>query len=223
MGIADAIAGVLAAYGPVGMAAALYLIFLIDAAVFPALPEVWVAFFFPQSALFGWEPLPWAVFLLVMAVAGEATGNTLLYLAVRQFVKRGRWPRLLERLMRSWMRFLIVKDERIILINRLAPVVPMVGSFMAVLRWNYAKSLAYIVIGAAAKYSALMLLMGIFFIAYDRELAQWITIVLVFVVVGASVGGSFLYRRKMMRMIAAGAVPAEFPGGPPDPAPPPRR
>src|SRR5207249_9507820 len=38
--------------------------------------------------------------------------------------------------------FLGVPDERAILLNRIAPVVPFVGAFIATLRWNYRRSMA---------------------------------------------------------------------------------
>jgi len=204
MGLADFLAGALGALGPGGLALALFLIFVADAAVFPALPEVWLALFFPVMPP-GGDTLSWGLLLLAMAVAGEAVGNSLLYLVVRHvFVKRGRWPRFLEKAMRKWTGFLVVPDERIILVNRVAPVVPFVGAFIAVLKWDYRKSLAYIVVGAAAKYALLLVLLGTVLSAYPREMAEWLTLVLVFLVIGISALSSLVYRRRLR---AKGAAP----------------
>ena len=125
----------------------MYLIFVVDASVIFTLPEVFVVLFFSLHSLYGLPPVVWAMALLVMAVTGEATGNTLLYWFVKRLlVRTGRMPKRIETLMRRWMNFLILHDERIILLNRVIPVVPFVGAFIAALKWNYPKSLAFIVI-----------------------------------------------------------------------------
>ena len=183
--------------GTPGTLAALYLIFVVDATVIPALPEVFVVGFFYLHDRLGLPPLLWGVGLLAMAVAGEATGNSLLYWFVnRTLVRTGKMPARIESLMRRWMKFLILHDERVILLNRVVPVVPFVGAFIAALKWNYPKSLAFIVIGGAAKYSALLLLIGVVGVAYDPAIAGWITLILVLTIVGVSAAGSVLYRRR---------------------------
>jgi len=175
----------------------MYLIFVVDASVIFTLPEVFVVLFFSFHDDYGLSPLVWGVALLAMAVAGEATGNTLLYWFVRRLlVRTGKMPRRIEVLMRRWMNFLILHDERIILLNRVIPVVPFVGAFMAALKWNYPRSLAYIVIGGSAKYSALLLLVGAVGVAYDPEIAGWVTLILVFGIVALSAAGSYLYRKR---------------------------
>lgn len=173
------------------------MIFVVDAAVIPSLPEVFVVGFYSLHGIFGVSPAAWAVALLAMAVAGEATGNSLLYLFVRNaIVRRGRMPRRVEALMRRWTDFLLLHDERIILLNRVVPVVPFAGAFVAALGWDYRKSLLYIVVGAALKYAALLALVGGIGLAYDSTLAGWITLALVVGLVGASAAGSYAYRRR---------------------------
>src|SRR2546422_7746396 len=175
----------------------MYLIFVVDAAVIPTLPEVFVVGFFSLHSDLGIPPVVWGAALLGMALAGEATGNSLLYLAVnRALVRTGRMPKRIEALMRRWTDFLLLHDERIILLNRVIPVVPFVGAFMAALKWNYPRSLAYIVIGGSAKYSALLLLIGAVGVAYDPEIAGWVTLILVFGIVALSAAGSYLYRKR---------------------------
>ena len=194
------IAGALLSLGFGGALVAMYLIFVVDAALIPTLPEVFVVLFFSYRTLFGVPPLPWAAALLTMALAGEATGNSVLYFIVnRALVRTGRMPKRLEAVMRRWTNFLILHDERIILLNRLIPVVPFVGAFIAALKWRYPRSLAYILIGAGAKYSALLLLVGAVGVAYDPAMAGWITLALVLGLVGASAVGSLLYRRRVVR------------------------
>ena len=87
------IAGFFLTMGVAGALAAMYLIFVVDATVIPTLPEVFVVGFFYLHGQFGLPPFVWAVGLLAMAVAGEATGNSLLYWFVnRALVRTGRMP-----------------------------------------------------------------------------------------------------------------------------------
>jgi hypothetical protein len=183
-----------------GALVAMYLIFVVDASVIPTLPEVFIVWFYSLHTVFDMPPVLWAVALLVMALAGEATGNSLLYLAVnRTLIRTGRMPRRLEALMRRWTNFLVLRDERIILVNRIIPVLPFVGAFIAALKWSYPRSLAYILIGAAVKYSALLLLVGAIGVTYDPAIATWITLTLVVGLVLVSAIGSLVFRRRVGR------------------------
>ncbi len=192
----ELLGGLFAFLGLPGIVLGLFLVFAVDAALFPLLPELAVvlAFSFRPSGL---DPLVWAVVLLVAAVAGEAVGNSALYVIVRRaLINRGRMPAMIERAMRRWIDFLIVRDERIILVNRVAPVVPLLGAFIATCRWDVRKSLAYVVIGAAGKYSFLLALSGFLGVAYDPAVARWVTVALVLVIVAVSLVASVVYRRR---------------------------
>ncbi len=196
--VADWLAGLFAFLGPVGTLVALFLVFVIDAAVIPALPELAVVLSYLYRNA-GEDPLGWALLLLLMAVAGEVVGNTLMFLWVRRLVvDRGHLPRIIDRAMRGWTNLMIVPDERIILVNRVAPVVPFVGAFIAVVGWSYRKSLGYIVVGSVAKYGLLLVLVGYLGVVYDPGTATLITVIAVLVLVGASVAASMLYRRKRL-------------------------
>ena len=98
--------------------------------------------------------------------------------------------------MARWTQFLLLPDERIILVNRIAPVVPFVGAFMAVLRWSYRKSAAYILIGAATKYTLLLLLVGSLGIAFRRDVATTVTVGAVLILVSVSLASAYLVRRR---------------------------
>lgn len=195
--VADWLSGLFAFLGPAGTLVALFFVFVIDAAVIPALPELAFVFSFLYRTP-GMDPISWAVLLLGMAIAGEIVGNTFMFLWVHNLlVKRGRTPKLLDRAMKAWNRLLLVRDERIILVNRIAPVVPFVGAFIAVIGWSFSKSLAYIALGAAAKYSLLLILVGYLGVAYDPNTATLITAVAVIALVAVSLAASFLLRRRM--------------------------
>src|SRR5438093_481891 len=149
-------------------------------------------------------PVAWAGLLLAMAVAGDVLGTSLLYVAVRRWVVlRRRMPRWLERAMKKWTGFLLVQDERVILMNRAVPVIPMVGAFIATLGWDYRRSMAYVAIGGLAKYAILLYVVFAIGLAYDVATARWITLSLVVVVVGLSFVASWLRRRRIEASSAA--------------------
>lgn len=195
--VANWLSGLFAFLGPAGTLLALFFVFVVDAAVIPALPELAVVLSFLYRAP-GTDPLPWAALLLAMAIGGEVVGNTVMFLWVRKLVvDRGHLPKFVDRMMRGWTQMLLVRDERIILVNRIAPVVPFVGAFIAVVGWSFPKSMAYIVLGAAAKYALLLLLVGYLGVAYDPDTATLLTVGAVIVLVVVSIIASLLFRRRM--------------------------
>lgn len=186
-----------ASLGPAGSLVAIFVIFAVDAALFPALPEAWivVTYSYRPEAL---DPTTWALLLLVMGVAGDVLGTTALYALVRRVLVQGRrMPKWLEAGMRRWTEFLIVRDERVILLNRLAPVVPFVGAFIATLRWDLKRSIAFVALGGFAKYAFLLFIVFAIGVAYNAGTARAITLALVLIVVAVSLIGSWLVRRRL--------------------------
>ncbi len=194
--VGDVLSGLFGFLGPAGTLLTLFLIFVLDAMLIPALPELWFVLtysFRPDYV----DPVLWAPLLFLMAILGEATGNTFLYLLVKRvLIQRGRMPKALERTMRKWTDFLVLHDERVILMNRIAPVVPMVGAFIATLHWDFRKSLAYVVVGACLKYAFLLVLVVYVGVVFDPGMARIITVGLVVVIVAVSAIGSFMYRKR---------------------------
>ncbi|HEV8595434.1 MAG TPA: hypothetical protein VGR51_07895, partial [Thermoplasmata archaeon] len=177
----------------------LFLIFLVDAAIFPALPEVFiVAFYFEIVGRWLWSPVMTAVVLLALALAGDVAGNALVYGIVRRMKAAGHLPQFIERAMRKWTSFLAVQDERLILMNRIAPAVPLTGAFIAVCGWSLRKSLAYVVIGGAIKYVFLLALVIGLGVAFDPGTARLISFSAVILLVAASFVAGWIRRRKMV-------------------------
>ncbi len=194
--VADWLSGLFAFLGPAGTLVALLLLFVIDAAIIPTLPELALvlSYLYRGASV---DPILWALLLLGMAMAGELIGNTLMFLWVRKLVvDRGHLPRIMDRAMRGWTQFLLVRDERIILVNRIAPVVPFVGAFIAVIGWSYPKSMVYIAVGSAVKYSALLVLVGSLGLIYDPNTATLLTVAAVLALIALSVGASVVLRRR---------------------------
>lgn len=175
-------------HGALYALAGLFLILVIDAVIFPALPEIFAVIAFLLT-----PTLWWGVAILFVACCAEITGNSLLYL----LVKKGKLPGFMQKAMKKWVGFLILKDERIILMNRIAPVVPFLGAFMATCEWSYRRSMLYLVIGGVLKYAGLLALVGLLNVSFDKEIAQLISIVAIIVIVCLSFASSYLYKKRL--------------------------
>lgn len=197
MALGDWIEAVFAFLGAPGLLAAMFLIFLADAAIFPALPEVFiVAFYFQLTFGFQWAPPVAAITLLALALAGDVSGNAGLYALVRFLKSRGRVPARIERIMQKWVQVLLVKDERVVLVNRIAPAVPLTGAFIAVCGWDIRRALGYVVLGGFLKYAFLLLLAAWLSVQLSPDLARLITFAAVIVFVVASVAAGQWRKKK---------------------------
>src|SRR5437016_14557740 len=95
--------------GPVGSLVILVIIFALDAALFPALPEVWIVVTYTYRPTEMLGAVAWAGLLLAMAVAGDVLGTRLLYGAVRRSVVLRRWmPRWIGRALKRGTAFVPV-------------------------------------------------------------------------------------------------------------------
>lgn len=186
--IGEALYNLFGAMGPAGMLIALSLIFLIDAVIFPTLPELFTVL------IFWYNPTPeWGILMMLVISAVEILGLTTIY----EVIRRVRVPSWIERRMKQYSRMLISSDEKIILINRFAPVLPFVGAFVAVNDWSLRKSIYYTLIGSWIKYGLIILMSQTFYIIFSQGIAEKATIVLILAVIGISLLLSHLRRRRM--------------------------
>jgi membrane protein DedA with SNARE-associated domain len=65
-----------------------------------------------------------------------------------------------------------------------------------VVGWSYPKSMLYIVLGSAAKYSVLLLLVGYLGLIYDPDTATLVTVAAILILIVLSVAASYLLRRR---------------------------
>ncbi len=203
--LGEILSSALQSLGWPGLILAIFLIFMVDAAIFPALPEIFIVAFYVQYGALGLEPFTWGVALLLTAMAGELCGNGIIYTVFSRFlVKKKRMPRLLDKAIKGWANFLIVKNENVVLMNRFAPAVPFIGAFIAVCNWNVRKSFAYILLGSIIKYSILLAIVGYLNIAYDPQIAQWLTLAAVVIIIVLSIAASFVRRRRLRRVMPQG-------------------
>ena len=190
-GITEIISGIFNPSNVVGGLICIFLLFYIDAIIFPTLPEVFtVAIFTTQTQI----ALLWFALLILITIAvAEILGFCTLY----YIVKKVRVPKLIQRAVDKFQAFLIYPDERMVLVNRVAPIVPFLGAFASICNWSLRRSLLYNLVGGIVKYG-LILLASVMFIEYwDRGTATAAALTMVIVVIILSFIASY-YRKKKM-------------------------
>ncbi|AIZ57008.1 hypothetical protein Mpt1_c11460 [Candidatus Methanoplasma termitum] len=172
--------------GPV-LVFCIFLIFLIDAAFFPTLPELFFigAFFYDPSITFG-------AALLIAAIAAEVLGLVVLY----TIVGRIRVPKRIASVANKYIDFLLLSDERLLLLNRIAPMIPFSGAFVRIAGWNIKKSIFYVFLGCILKYGAILLMSNFFYEFYSSNTAQTVTIIFVLAVIGVSFVLSVIMKKR---------------------------
>ncbi|HSV42104.1 MAG TPA: hypothetical protein VLH13_01670, partial [Methanomassiliicoccales archaeon] len=149
--------------GPGGLLVAIFLLFYIDAILIPTLPEVFTILIFATN-----PTLEFAIEILAVIAIAELLGLTTLYVVV----KRLHVPKKIQSALDRYTKLLIVKDEKIIILNRLAPVLPFMGAFAAVCHWSYRRCVAYTLIGGMVKYGIILALGGILFAYLSSDMAM---------------------------------------------------
>jgi membrane protein DedA with SNARE-associated domain len=175
-------------YGMAGVVAMVFVAFLMDATVFPFLPEIFIIIGF------AYEPTPgFAVILLLTAIIAECLGNTLLYCVVQRFGL----PRKLKRVMNKYVSILIVSDERMMLLNRIAPMIPYSGAFISVIEsWKLSRALFYIVIGCILKYGLILSMSTFFYSYFTSDVAQYVMIGFVILILAISLIASYIRKKR---------------------------
>ncbi|HHO57311.1 MAG TPA: hypothetical protein ENJ70_02020 [Thermoplasmatales archaeon] len=177
-------------FGDAGMMAALFIIFVIDAMLFPALPELFLLVIYSTH-----PSIAWGVVLIMIAAFSIFFGNTMLYFAVKKFGM----PEFIQKIMSKYSSMMILQDERMLLINRIAPVLPYTGAFIAVNNWDYRKSIIYVVIGGVVKFSILIALSAFFYSMFEKGVAQRATFLLIIITIATGFILSYMRKRKIYR------------------------
>lgn len=175
-------------FGPEWVLLCIGLLFLLDALLVPTLPEVFFIIGFDRqpTALFGAE-------LLGVAIIGELTGIFTLY----YIVKHIRVPKKISRIADRYVNFLIVSDEKALLMNRVAPMIPFAGAFIALVdSWDPKKCVFYIVTGCILKYGAILLASGFFYSFFTGRMAQQVMLIFIIAVIVVSFVASYVKKRK---------------------------
>lgn len=180
--------------GILGWLAAIFILFYIDAIIFPTLPELITVIIFIAGIQTNSAWVLGILIIVTIAIA-EFAGLTTLYL----IVKKLKVPKMVRRVVCKYRDFLIVKDERIILVNRAAPVLPFLGAFVAILDWSFRKSVAYTLIGGVVKYGLILLLSSWFFEFLSEGTAELVTMAMVIGILVVSFTLAMIRRRRMKR------------------------
>ena len=175
-------------YGAIGVAIVIFLIFYIDAVFFPTLPEI----FFIIG--FMYDPVPaWGMTLLIIASLAEAAGLSTLYYVVERIGV----PERIKNVADKYADFLIVSDERMLLVNRVAPILPFAGAFISLIHsWTLRRALIYNFIGCYLKYGIILLFAGFFYSYFGSQEAQLYTIMFVLIVMAVSIIASLIKKRR---------------------------
>ena len=160
-----------------------------DAILIPTLPEV----FF----IMGFDRMPTIAFgceLLAVAIIGELIGIFSLYYVVKHI----RVPKRISKIADKYVNFLIVSDEKALLMNRIAPMIPFAGAFIALIdSWDPKKCAFYIVTGCILKYGAILLASGFFYSFFTGKMAQTVMLVFIIAVMVISFVASYYKKRKV--------------------------
>lgn len=170
-----------------GMLLCVFLIFLLDAFLFPTLPELFFAL--------GCMTVPTATYsleLLGVAVLAEIVGIMTLYIVV----SRARIPVKIERVAQKYTGFLVLSDERLLLLNRVAPMIPFAGAFIAIMKWDLKKSLAYVVIGCILKYGMIAMMSNVFYAYFSSDMATTVMLVFIIAVIAISFVFSYVVKKR---------------------------
>lgn len=188
MSLGDWLFGLFDGMGDTGAALCIFILFLVDALLFPTLPELFMVLGFNADPT--WQ---FGIALLLMAVSAELIGVFTLYL----IVSRIGVPERIRRIAGKYVDFLVFSDERIVLVNRIAPMIPFLGAFIAIIdTWDPKKCAAYIVIGCVAKYGIILLASGFFLNYLGTGTAQTVTLAFIFAVIIVSFIASAYKKRQ---------------------------
>ena len=177
--------------GDLGVLLCIFLIFLLDALLVPTLPELFFILGFMAGAEHN-TPIVFGCELLLVAILAELVGILSLYYVVKHI----RIPKKIEKLVDTYTKFLVMGDERLLLLNRIAPMIPFAGAFIAIAKWDLKKSMFYIVLGCILKYGIIMLLSNMFLDFFNSDQAQLFMIIMIVVVIAVSMIMSFVIKKR---------------------------
>lgn len=179
----------LAPLGYSGLLFCVFLLFYIDAIFFPTLPELFTIIIFAV-----YPTVEFAAAILLVIVVAEFLGLSTLYL----IVKKVRVPHRIQDIVNRYTRFLMLQDERIILLNRIAPVLPFTGAFVAICNWSFKKAALYTFIGGVVKYGIILALSSIMYRYLSGNQATLVTLLLIIVIMAISFALSWRRRKRML-------------------------
>jgi membrane protein YqaA with SNARE-associated domain len=186
MSILDQAFAAFSSYGPSGMLIGLLLVVFVDAIVIPLGPELLAIAIFSTNMDLGW-----AILIISVVAIAQVGGTTLLYLVGKH---TNLLPKYVKKVMVKYKSALFIKDEKIVFVNCFVPVLPFLGAFMAVSKWNYAKSMSFVVLGGVIKYSLFLGLSQSFHYLFASGIAQKVSLLTVLCLLVAS--GLYAFKKR---------------------------
>ena len=176
-------------YGGPGVVLMVFLAFLLDATLVPFLPEIFIILGF------SYDPSPsFAVLLISVSIVAEWLGNCILYFVVKNI----RVPKKIRSVANKYIGILLVNDERMLLVNRIAPMIPYSGAFIALVdNWKLSRALAYIALGCVLKYGLILSMSSVFYAYFSSNMASIMMIVFVIVILLLSLILSHVRRSRI--------------------------
>lgn len=189
MGVGDVLFELFAGLGDQGILVCIFLLFMLDALLIPTLPEL-----FFILAIGANNSLTFAGEVLLVGFLGEMAGVFLLYTVV---CKTG-LPKRVDKALKKYINFLVVSDEKVMLINRIAPMVPFVGAFMAAMRkrWDVRKCIFWLIVGYLIKYGFIMFMGHSMISFFDTGTSRTVMLIAILIVIGVSAAVSYKRSKK---------------------------
>lgn len=191
MDIGQTIYDIFGSNGEFGLVFCIFLLFLLDALLIPTLPELFFILAYIGGAKYG-HPELFGIELLAAAILAEQVGIFALYFVVKRFSI----PKKVQNVADKYTKFLITSDEKLLLVNRVAPVLPFAGAFIAILDWNPKKCSLYIAVGCLVKFGVILMLSQFFFEFFNSGEAQMFTIVMIIAVIAISLLFSTVLKKR---------------------------
>jgi len=186
MSVLDQAFAAFSSFGPIGMLVGLLVVVFVDAIVIPLGPELLAIAVFSTDM-----DLEWGILIVAVVAVAQVGGTSLLYLV-------GKHPTLLpqyiKKVMIRYRSSLLIKDEKIIFVNCFVPILPFLGAFVAVSKWNYARSMSLVVLGGVIKYSLFLSLSKSFHYLFESGIAQRVSLLTVLCLLVAS--GLYAFTRR---------------------------
>jgi len=158
-------------YGPSGMLVGLFLVVFVDAIVVPLGPELLAIAIFSTNMDLGW-----GILIIAVVAVAQVGGTSFLYYVGKH---TRLLPKYVKKMMVKYKSALFIKDEKIVFVNCFVPVLPFLGAFMAVSKWNYRKAMSFVVLGGVIKYSMYLGLSRMFHYLFTSGIAQTVSLLTV--------------------------------------------
>jgi membrane protein YqaA with SNARE-associated domain len=171
LSIFDQAFAIFSSYGASGMLLGLLVIVFFDAIIVPLGPELLAIAVFSTNMDLGW-----GILIVAVVAIGQVGGTSFLYYVGKH---TNLLPKYVKKVMIKYRSALFIKDEKIVFVNCFVPVLPFLGAFMAVSKWNFRKAMVFVVLGGVIKYSLYLGLSKSFQYLFASGIAQTVSLLTV--------------------------------------------